>query len=198
MSPFQRLARSPFGLVLLVAAGLGLAMAAVHSVFLTEATEVAPQQAIASPRVGPDASHVAPPVEAAVYGGRGTLTLAAFRGHPVVLNFWASWCPSCRAETAALEDAYLRYHARGLVVLGIDARTDTWGASALFLRQQDVTYPVGRDTGGAIARSYRIADLPTTYFIGADGRVVGSPITGGFTGVAGAQDLDRNIQRLLQ
>jgi len=198
MSP-SRLARSPVGVVVLVAAGLGLAMAAVHSVFLTEATEVAPQQAIASPsRVGPDQNHVAPPVEAAGYGGRGTLTLAALRGHPVVLNFWASWCPSCRAETALLEDAYRRYHVRRLMVLGIDARTDTWGASALFLRQQDVTYPVGRDTEGTIARSYRLADLPTTYFIGADGRVVGPPITGGFTGEAGAQELDRDIQQLLQ
>jgi len=128
----------------------------------------------------------------------GSLRLDAFRGHPIVLNFWASWCPPCRAETKALEAAYLRYKARGVVIIGIDGQTDTWGASRDFLHQQGVTYPVGRDVRGAAARAYRVGALPTTYFIGADGRVEGPAVTGGFTGQDGAKDLAAGIEKMLR
>jgi len=199
MSVVWRVVRSPLGLSVLLVAGLGLAVVAVHSVFLTEANEVTPQQlGVPQGGVSPDADAKAPRAEAASYDGRHAVGLDEFRGHPVVLSFWASWCPPCRAEVGVLESAYLRYRGRGLVVIGVDMQSDTWQASQLFLRQHGVTYPAGRDEQGAIARNYRIADLPTTYFIGADGRIVGSPVMGGFTGHDGEQDLEREIRSLLR
>jgi len=199
MNVVRRAARSPLGLTLVLTAGLALALVAVHSVFLTEANEVAPQQAaVPQGQVSPEADALAPAAEAVGYNGQLAVGLNEFRGHPVVLNFWASWCPPCRAEVGVLEQAYLRYRGRGLVVIGIDAESDSWQTSALFLRQHGVTYPAGRDVRGTIARDYRIGNLPTTYFIGADGRIVGPPVMGGFTGSDGEQDLEREIRTLLQ
>ena len=199
MNVVRRAARSPLGLSMLLAAGLGLALVAVHSVFLTEANEVAPQQAaVPQDQISPDADARAPLAEAVGYNGRGPVGLNEFRGHPVVLNFWASWCPPCRAEVGVLEQAYLQYRGRGLVVIGVDAASDSWQTSDLFLHQHGVTYPTGRDVQGTIARNYRIGDLPTTYFIDANGRIMGPPVMGGFTGTDGEQDLEREIRTLLR
>ncbi len=209
----RRAPLSSLAVVVLLVGGVGLAVLAVQSIFRTTATEIAPQvQAPPSGvRIGPEAGAIAPPIEVPAYGpaaspaggspagpADGSLRLDAFRGHPIVLNFWASWCPPCRAETKVLEAAYLRYKARGVVIIGIDGQTDTWGASRDFLHQQGVTYPVGRDVRGAAARAYRVGALPTTYFIGADGRVEGPAVTGGFTGQDGAKDLAAGIEKMLR
>ena len=204
----RRVPLSSLAVAVLLVGGVGLAVLAVQSIFRTTATEIAPQvQAPPSGvRIGPEAGAIAPPIEVPAYAATGSpagpaggsLRLDAFRGHPIVLNFWASWCPPCRAETKALEAAYLRYKARGVVIIGIDGQTDTWGASRDFLHQQGVTYPVGRDVRGAAARAYRVGALPTTYFIGADGRVEGPAVTGGFTGQDGAKDLAAGIEKMLR
>ncbi len=192
---------SMLAVAVLLVGGLGLAVLAVHSVVRTAATEIAPQVPPPSStrvRIGPEAGALAPAFEAPSYAQGETVRLDAFRGHPIVLNFWASWCPPCRAETEELEAAYLRFKDRGVVILGIDSETDTWGESRAFLHQHGVTYPVARDVRGAVARAYRIAALPTTYFIGADGRVQGPAVTGGFTGEDGARDLAAGIEKMLR
>jgi cytochrome c biogenesis protein CcmG/thiol:disulfide interchange protein DsbE len=182
----------------LVAAGL--VAVAVRSVFRTSATEVTPQVQAAGARtsVGPMSGALAPLFTVpALADARQTIRLAALRGHPVVLNFWASWCPPCRAEAGALEAASRQYDNRGVVFVGIDAQTDIWADSLRFVRQHGITYAVGRDVTGAVARAYRVPGLPTTYFIGADGRVQGPAVTGGFTGSDGAADLRSGIEKML-
>lgn len=172
---------------------------AIRSVFHTSATEVMPQLQTSTPtvRIAPEAGALAPAFEVPAYDEGKTVRLDAFRGHPVVLNFWASWCPPCRAEMDVLQAAYLRYKSRGVVFIGIDSQTDTWGASHKFLTQHGVTYPVGRDAKGSVARAYRVTGLPTTYFIDADGRVQEVGVTGGFTDASGARDLASGIEKML-
>ena len=96
--------------------------------------------------------------------------LSDFRGRPVVVNFWASWCPPCRAEAPALEETHQRYADRGVVVLGINL-WDSAEAAAEFRKVYGQTYPSGQDPNGTIAIEYGVSGIPETYFITPDGTV---------------------------
>ncbi len=185
------------GIAVILALGLGVL--AVRSVFQTASTEVspaAPGPAVHAP-VGASDGDVAPAFAIPAFAASGPVRLEAYRGHPIVLNFWASWCPPCRAEGAILESAYMTYRGRGVVFIGIDMQNDTWAESRAFLAQRRILYPVGRDEQGTVARAYRVTALPTTYLISADGHIHGPSMTGGFTDPAGAHELARAIEQLL-
>jgi len=100
-----------------------------------------------------------------------TISLAAFRGKPLVVNFWASWCIPCRTEMPLLEQAYQAEQGR-VQFLGIDAN-DTSGAARDFLNQVDVTYPAVSDANGGVAIQYSLFGLPTTVFISPSGKIMG-------------------------
>src|SRR5579884_3119669 len=174
---------------LLAVVALGLAAQAVRSVLGTARTQVVSEPEASPARVGPAPGEIAPPVDVPALEGDGRVRLAALRGHPVVLNFWASWCPPCRAESGVLEAAWTRYRVRGVVVVGIDVQSDALADARAFRRTHGMTCAVGR--------AYRITGLPTTYFIGADGRVHAPPAVGGFLGPAGARDLAQQIDAML-
>lgn len=111
----------------------------------------------------------APTFQVALRGG-GELDLAASRGDVVVLNFWASWCPPCRAEAPVLARAHDRLQREGgarLVGLAMDAR------SLPFANRLGMTYPQALATQ-EIAQSYRVEMLPTTVVIDRAGRVAWS------------------------
>ena len=188
---------APVVIAALVVLASVLGTVAVRAVMHTAAEEVADQSVAPGARVGTDPGAIAPAFTTAAYNG-APISLDRFRGHPIVLNFWASWCPPCRAEMPALEAAYRKYAGRGVIVIGIDGATDTWEASRSFLAARGVTYPVGRDDRGQVAQSYHVAALPTTIFIKADGRVAGVALTGGFTGQDGAKELTKQIEALLK
>lgn len=196
-APRRKRKLSTIILVPLLMLAAGLAVWAVRSVFRTAATEVSTQPAAQEPRAGTQPGALAPLFEVPGYDGRGPVRLAAYRGHPVILNFWTSWCPPCKAEAGILESAYLTYQGRGVVFIGIDLQNDTWEESKKFLRQHGITYPAGRDVAGAVGRAYRVTAIPTTYFIGPDGRIRAPAFTGGFLGARGARDLAMEIESLL-
>ncbi len=191
-------ARSPIAVGALVILALGLAALAVRGVFQVSSTEVTTITPGSAPHaVGTGDGDVAPDFTVPAYAGAVPVRLAAFRGHPVVLNFWASWCPPCRAEAPILEGAYMTFRSRGVVFIGIDMQNDTWEESRAFLSRHTLLYPVGRDEQGTVARAYRVSALPTTYLISPDGTVHGPAMTGGFTGPAGADELAHAIEQLL-
>lgn len=104
------------------------------------------------------------------------VSLAQFRGKPLVLNFWASWCPPCRQEMPSLQSVALA--ERGHVnFVGVDVN-DQRGAALAFLRLTGVSYPVGSDPRGKLAATYGVYGLPTTFFISANGRLLGHQIGG--------------------
>lgn len=126
----------------------------------------------------PQAKRALPVLAAAPRGGAGdpsatagaTGSLAAYRGRVVVLNFWASWCEACRAETALLERAQGRLAQHGGTVLGVtylDASDDSQG----FLREHRITYPNLHDTTGEFARAYGTDQLPESFVIDRSGDV---------------------------
>jgi len=119
--------------------------------------------------------------------------LAALRGHAVVINFWASWCDACRAEEPALEAAYQRSQAQGVVFIGV-AFDDTRQNGVPFLQQYQVTFPSGPDVTGAISINYGLTGVPETVFIDRSG-IVRQKWIGGITD--GARNIDTVIGSLL-
>ena len=98
------------------------------------------------------------------------LTLEDLRGKAVFLNFWASWCPPCRAEARDLEAAWRKVQGKDMVFLGV-ALQDTDENSLAFLKEFDVTYPNGRDEAGKIGIDYGTWGIPESFFIDAQGRI---------------------------
>jgi cytochrome c biogenesis protein CcmG/thiol:disulfide interchange protein DsbE len=106
----------------------------------------------------------------ALSGTNGTFTLAAWRGHVVVINVWASWCGPCRSEAPMLERWYRRIAARGGTVLGIDTYDVTADALS-FVRQYHLTYPMLRDPGGQAKQKFGMTGFPESFVIDRTGRV---------------------------
>jgi thiol-disulfide isomerase/thioredoxin len=105
-------------------------------------------------------------------GGGPEVSLAAYRGRPVVLNFFASWCPDCTAELRALAEVS---SASGAVqFIGIDTNDTDPGKAQAQLRAAGGDYPVGEDPGAVVANgSYLVQALPVTIFVRSDGRIAG-------------------------
>jgi cytochrome c biogenesis protein CcmG/thiol:disulfide interchange protein DsbE len=103
--------------------------------------------------------------------GSGSGTLAALRGKIVVLNFWASWCEPCQVEAPLLEQAQSRLERSNATVLGVTYE-DTTPDSRQFLRHNHLTYPNLRDNSGTFAHSYGTDQLPESFILNRQGRIV--------------------------
>lgn len=96
-----------------------------------------------------------------------TFTLSALRGKPVVLNFWATWCPPCRAELPELQAAHQRY-AGEVVIVGVNQAEPPTAVTA-FAGQVGLSFPLPLDVRGDVNRKYAVRSLPTTFFVDRDG-----------------------------
>ena len=95
-----------------------------------------------------------PRTSGSIASTEGKISLAEYRGRPVVVNFWGSWCDPCKEEAPVLEETWRRYKDRGLVVLGVDFH-DLKGAARRFARENDMSYPLAYDGPGATITDYR-------------------------------------------
>ncbi|MPZ48225.1 MAG: redoxin domain-containing protein [Dehalococcoidia bacterium] len=100
--------------------------------------------------------------------------LSDLQGRPVLVNFWATWCTTCRIEMPALIAAYNKHGAEGLVVLGVNLR-ESEARAAPFVKDFGMTFPVLMDRSGEVARTWRIGGpnegVPSSYFIDSEGVV---------------------------
>lgn len=94
--------------------------------------------------------------------------LSDYRGHPVLVNLWASWCPPCRAEMPDLIQFYRAHQADGLVLLAVDSQ-DNLSSAQQFVRQTQMPFPVLFDPQGGVSQILGADGFPSTYFIDRNG-----------------------------
>jgi peroxiredoxin len=98
------------------------------------------------------------------------VTLSAYRGKPVLLFFWATWCHYCKAEMPSIQKAYQNYKGSGLVVLAVEVGESAADGRA-FRKDSGYTFPILNDSRSQVFSLYDGTGFPTNYFIDADGRI---------------------------
>ena len=118
------------------------------------------------------------------------VSLSDFFGTPIVLNFWASWCPPCKAELPDFEAACKKYEGKVtfLMVNMTDGQRETVEVAKDFIASEGYTFPVYFDTKYEASYAYGISSIPTTYFINADGTPEAKA-----TGMISATQLEQGI-----
>lgn len=139
-----------------------------------------------------------PALEAApdltVYTADGTaVKLSDFKGKPVVLNFWASWCGPCKSEMPAFEAAYqsMGGDVQFLMVNLTDGVSETVETASAFLAEAGYTFPVFYDTAASANTAYDVSAIPATFFIDAEGCLVDS-----HTGAMDAATLQSHLDKI--
>ncbi|MBR2889444.1 MAG: TlpA family protein disulfide reductase [Oscillospiraceae bacterium] len=110
-----------------------------------------------------------------VYGSDGeTHKLSDFRGKPVVLNFWASWCGPCKSEMPDFQEAYEKYgqNIHFLMVNCTTSGRETMADAKKLIADEGYTFPVYYDTQGEASATYGTYSIPMTFFIDAEGNLV--------------------------
>lgn len=173
--------------------GTGIALALVAGLLALLVWDVAHKQAAQGfvDRIAAGDKPAAPGFTLKRLDGPGRVSLASLRGHPVVVNFWASWCDPCKAEAGRLESAYRQWRGRGVRFLGVDAN-DFASDGRRFASRHGVTYTNLEDGQGSTLGRWGVTGFPETFFLDARGRVVAH-----VAGEIKAADLQTGIQKSL-
>lgn len=127
--------------------------------------QLLPGGLVAAPEIGA----LAPPIEGTTPDGQ-TRRLADWRGRPVIVNFWATWCGPCRAEMPQFQALYDRYQSRGLHILAINLG-ETAAAVQNWTRALGLTFDIVLDPDGETAARYQLRGQPSTYIISPTGTI---------------------------
>lgn len=123
--------------------------------------------------------------------GRDVVRLSDFRGQPVLLNFFASWCVPCMAEMPLIQEAHLQAEARGYVVLSI-AVQDSREAVGSLSESMGLTFPMVFDGDTSVSLAYEVPGPPATFFIDEAGTIVSA-----ISGVMDADEIERELAKLV-
>ena len=98
-------------------------------------------------------------------------SLSDYKGKSVFLNFWATWCPPCRAEMPSMQEVYEKMDKDKYVMLAVNIREEREAVKS-FISQNGYTFPILLDPDGRVASKYAVRGIPTTYLIDEKGKVV--------------------------
>lgn len=124
--------------------------------------------------IGIEVGNIAPDFELATLDG-GNIRLSEFRGQPVILNFWATWCPPCRAE---MPDMQKLYENKDVVILAVNLIESERRQKDVgnFVKEFSLTFPILLDKDMKVANLYRIQPIPTSFMIDSSGRIQGKSL----------------------
>lgn len=145
-----------------------------------------------APKANINIGSVAPAFQAQRADGKPVELPSPELKKPLVIRFWADWCRYCAGEMKVIETVYQRHQAGGLTILAINTGQDKATVDA-FMQKIGVSYPAVLDEKSAVARSYGVVGLPTTFFIDAAGIVRGKIV-----GEADEATFARHVEALLK
>jgi thiol-disulfide isomerase/thioredoxin len=120
-----------------------------------------------------------------------TVKLSDFKGKPVLLEFWATWCPPCRESIPGMEQIYKTYADKGLVVIGVSLDQGGWDSVKSFVKDRGMTYLIlkGNDD---VSADYQVRTIPLLIIINKEGKVVKR-----YLGIGGDDELEKDIRAVL-
>ena len=119
-----------------------------------------------------------------------------FKGKPMVVNFFASWCPPCKEELPDFEKMYKEYNSKGIVFMMVDltdGERETKEIGQEFIKSNKYTFPVYYDIKQDAAKTYGISSIPDTLFIDKNGVIVGS-----YVGAINEKTIKSNIEKIIE
>lgn len=119
------------------------------------------------------------------------ISLAQLAGHPVLVNFWASWCDQCRHEFPLLAAAQRRHRAQGLRIVGI-ASQDIESDARSFANHEHASWTLAFDTDNAVGDAYGVRALPQSFFIRRDGTIASR-----LFGLTSERELEGDLRRIV-
>lgn len=173
-----------------------LALALVTGLFALFVWKVATQDEGAAEKLGRGENVNAPGFRLDRLDQPGKLSLAAYRGRPVIVNFWASWCIPCEEEAPVLEQVWNRYRRQGLVVLGVDIN-DLRGEARRFAHKNKMSYPLAFDGQGELSTDYGLTGVPETFFVARNGKLVCERLQAGVHLKVNRDRFDECVQEVL-
>ena len=143
---------------------------------------------------GPQVDKLAPDFQLPTLDGQA-VSLGDFRGKPVLLNFWATWCGPCRFEMPFIQEIFEKkeWSDTGLVILAIDIGENPSEVKE-FMENYDLSFPVLLDTNQDVALKYNIRAIPTTFFIDKDG-IIQDIKVGAFSGKT---EIEKRLVKIIQ
>lgn len=120
-----------------------------------------------------------------------TVKLSELKGKPVLIDFWATWCPPCRDSIPGIEKLYKSYSGKGLVVLGISLDQGGWDDVKSFATEQGITYLVLKGTD-EVATKYHVRTIPMLVIVDKEGKIYKR-----YLGVGEDDQLEKDIQSVL-
>ena len=147
-----------------------------------------------SPARGVEIGNLAPDFQLDNLDGQ-SISLSDFRGKPVLVNFWASWCPPCRSEMPFIQDTFTdkKWADKGLVVLAIDIGESPSTVSE-FVNKYGLTFPVLLDITQDVSLEYYVRAIPTTFLIDRDG-IIQEVKIGAFSGKL---EIERSLGKIIR
>ena len=123
-----------------------------------------------------------------------SIDLSKMRGKVVLVDFWATWCPPCRGEVPNVVAAYQKYHDKGFEIIGISLDEDK-DTLAGFIKEKEMTWPQyydGKQWQNKMALKYGVTQIPSTYLLGKDGKIIAKQLRGEELDSAVAKALNAN------